>query len=150
MQNHQLGKETSSPIILPDSDDEPEPMDIGSETNQAAEANSNADKTDPLEVRMRRALERSDPWKCSICANKFRSLQSLQNHVKENHKEYAYFCKHCPYFTKYRNSDIRRHVRTHQEMECKYKNRGGYKCELCNVWSNKNYFSRHLLLYHGE
>ena len=149
-------QQTSPHIVVCESDDDPEPsssMDIESNSNktkkQRANERAKKKKITSLELRMRRALVKTNPWKCSICSNEFRTLQNLQNHVKSNHKECAHFCERCPYFCK-QNSDVRKHERCHDQMERKYKNRGGHKCGLCNVWLITPSFTKHLRLYHGE
>ena len=147
-------QQTSPHIVVSESDDEPEPsMDIESNSNKTTKERVNEtarkEKTASLELRMRRALEKPNPWKCSICSTEFRTLQNLQNHVKANHKKYTHYCERCPYFSKL-SGDMRKHERCHNLMEQKYKNSGGHKCELCHVWTVKLAFGRHLKLYHGE
>ena len=148
-------REISTPVVVYDSesDDDSEPsssMDIESYSNKTTENPANTttreEKIASLELRMKRALEKPNPWRCSICSNELRTLQDLQNHVKANHKYYDHKCYRCPYFSKH---CVRRHERCHDKMDRKYKIRGGYKCELCHVWLVTASFAKHLRLYHG-
>ena len=151
-------QQLSTPVVIYDSesDNDSEPsssMDIESNSNKTANNRANArarqEKIASLELRMKRAREKPNPWKCSICSNEFRTLENLRNHVKENHKKYAYNCERCPYFSKL-VGNMRAHERIHDNMERKYMDPGVHSCELCHVWMVTMAFSKHLRVCHGE
>ena len=143
-------------VILLDSDSEDNESEISAETSPSLNTPTNLNQTSVakagkiacLEARMEKVLAKPNPWKCSICSDKFATSQNLQNHVKVHHKGYNYFCKQCPYFSKY-YPDKCKHERAHQENERKYKI-GGRQCKLCNTWYSQGHFNRHLRLYHGD
>ena len=150
-------QEMPTPVVVYDSESDNESelsssMDFESNSNKTAKnratTRAKEEKKASLHLRMRRAREKPNPWKCSICSNEFRTLENLRNHVKENHKKYAYNCERCPYFSKL-VGNMRTHERIHDEMGEKYMEPGVYSCELCNVWMVTRAFSKHLRLYHG-
>ena len=153
-------QEMSTPVVVYDSESDAESevsnpsssMDIESNSNKTSKNRGNEkareERLASIALRMRRAREKPNPWKCSICSNEFRTLRNLQNHVKANHKKYTHYCERCPYFSK-NGGSVRTHERGHDEMERKYMDRGVYGCGLCRVWMVPMALSKHLRLYHG-